>query len=758
MTALNHQDYNKELYNLNIVMEYLKAYRERILQQKTRIDKDVDYGVRHFNSDNAEQFNELIINTSLQESISEKLKVTEKSLLKPYFARVDFQEEKSHKLENIYIGKMSLLKEENQEVLITDWRAPIANLYYEGRIGNAFYQCPNGEVPGKINLKRQYVIENSALKDMYDIDITTNDDFLQASLGSSKDNRLKDIVSTIQAEQNRVIRADMWKPLIVQGAAGGGKTTIALHRIAYLLYNHEDSLVSKNFMIIAPNRFFLSYISEVLPDLGVENVIQTTFEDLARNIIGIKTKIKPPHEKLALLIEESINNNQNKTELIKQISLFKSSLNFMKILRNYLRHIELNFIPNSDFKICSTILFSYEELQQLFLHEYSYLPFMKRINEIKKNLVNTLKKRKGPLLEEVERSYDRKINTIRETMKDSPERRQKIIDLAEERDALLDKIRRQSKVIVRDYLHKIKPDTTYEYYLNIVKDSDKFNKLGCNFAEESFLKEVSEYTEKTLLSGYLESEDLAPLMYLRFHIYGLDEKFPVKHVLIDEAQDYSLFQLYILKQIIGSSSFTILGDLFQGIHSYKGINSWADVEKFIFPEGNSSYLTLEQSYRTTVEIMDAANSVIKRLNNIQLPLAKPVIRHGEAVELKVMTDLRKVAQEIATKISVIQKEGFKSTAIICKTLLECRTLYTELKKQKIAVDIISGSEKDYSSSIVLVPSYLVKGLEFDVVVIANASKNVYHNNELDIKLLYVAMTRALHRLYIYSVGEKTELL
>ena len=758
MTALNHRDYNNELENLHTVMDYLKAYREKILKQKLRIDKDVDYGIRHFNSDNAEQFNELIINTSIQESILEKLKTADKSLSKPYFARVDFKEEQKSKLEEIYIGKMSLMREENQEILITDWRAPIANLYYEGRLGNAVYHCPDGEVEGQITLKRQYIIENAALKEIYDIDITTNDDFLQASLGSSKDNRLKDIVSTIQAEQNRVIRAEMWKPLIVQGAAGGGKTTIALHRIAYLLYNNENTLLPKNFMIIAPNRFFLSYISEVLPDLGVENVLQTTFEDLSLNIIGTKLKVMPSSEKLSFFIENNSIHSQYTIDALKYISKFKSSLAFMKIIRKHVRNIEQKFLPKIDFSIGSTSLFTYNELQRLFLQEYNYLPLVKRINEIKKNLVNTLKREKGPLLEKVEREYDAKINKIRDSMKDCPERRQRIIKLAEERDSLLDKIRRQSKVIVKEYLDRIKPLSSIEYYKSLISDQKSFIHCCKSLGETDDYEAVRVYTENIIKEGYVEAEDLAPLLYIEYHIFGLEEKFSVKHVIIDEAQDYSLFQFYVLKQIIGSSSFTILGDLFQGIHSYKGITSWSEVEKFIFPDSNASYLTLEQSYRTTVEIMEAANRVIKSLKSIELPLAKPVIRHGEPVEIREMKDMKALARVIADKIGEIMEQGYKSAAVICKTLAEGKKLQAELRKIKLQVDLITGSEKEFNGGVVIVPSYLVKGLEFDAVIVANAGKEVYKTNELDIKLLYVAMTRPLHRLYIYSIGEISKLL
>jgi DNA helicase II / ATP-dependent DNA helicase PcrA len=755
MTALNHPDYSTEFGKLNYILDYMKRYNDRVTSQKNRIDKEVDYGKRHYNSDNAEQFNELIINTTLQDNLNQKMKNLNKSLSKPYFARVDFKEDNVKEIQNLYIGKLSLLREEDNEPVIIDWRAPVANLYYEGRIGSAAYECPDGSVNGEIKLKRQYTIENAELKEMYDIDITTNDDFLQASLGSSKDNRLKDIVSTIQAEQNRVIRADMWKPLIVQGAAGGGKTTIALHRIAYLLYNHENTLSPKNFMIIAPNRFFLSYISEVLPDLGVENVIQTTFEDLAQDIIGSKFKIRPQYEKLSLFLET---NEEEQLKLIKRISRFKSSLHFMNALRRYIHSIELSFLPKEDFKIDTVTLLSYNELQKLFIKEYSYLPVMKRVNEIKKNLVNTLKQNKSTVIEDVEHNYDMQIEDVRRSMKDCPERRRRIIDLADKRDTLVEKIKKESKTLIRDYMDKIRASSPIDYYKDFLGSSENFGEYCQKSIDKEFSEEIRKYSIDILEKGTIEIEDLAALMFIKYHILGLDESFSVRHVLIDEAQDFSLFQIYVLKRIINSSSFTILGDLSQGIHSYRGIQNWSDIEKYIFSDDGFSFLTLEQSYRTTVEIMDAANKVIKALDNDSLPLAKPVIRHGDTVRVMEMDSLDEIAAEIGARIKEADMDSYKSLAVICKTLKECKELKVQLDRRKIKVGIIAGTEKEYSGGTVIIPSYLVKGLEFDVVIVANASKEIYRKEELDIKLLYVAMTRPLHKLYIYSLGEKTELL
>ncbi|MFD3155979.1 RNA polymerase recycling motor HelD [Haloimpatiens sp. FM7330] len=754
MSAYDHPNYQEELERLNNTISYLENYNEKFLNRKSSIDEAVDYGKSHYNSDNAEQFNELVINTALQDTVKGKIRDITKSISKPYFARVDFDENGSNKHGKYYIGKISLMNEENQEFLIIDWRSPVANLYYEGRLGKASYNCPDGEISGQIKLKRQYSIESGKLKEIFDIDITTNDEFLQAALGASKDNRLKDIVSTIQSEQNKVIRADMWKPLIVQGAAGGGKTTIALHRIAYLMYNNENNIKPENFMIIAPNRFFLSYISEVLPELGVENVTQTTFEDFAFGIIGKKLKLKSSQQKLSGIIENYSSEKCKQNSNIIAASSFKSSLMFKNMLERYFKKVEENFIPKVDFKIHNFILFSYEELNRQFFEEYSYLPFKKRVNEIKKSLINKVKNNKKKMLEQVEKEYDEEIDEVRAAMNDCAERRAKIIKIADERDELLSNIKKGLKTLIKNYVSKINTKSVLDYYIGFLNNMENFNKDSVSNELINYVKNAS---LKNLLSKDIEVEDLAPLMYIKFSIFGLDEKISLKHIVIDEAQDFSLFQLYILKKIINSSSFTILGDLCQGIYSYRGINDWNDVAKYIFENEDSTMLSLERSYRTTIEIMNAASEVIGSLKNSRLPKAKPVIRHGEEVKVFEKDSLKEIAKDIDDKILEMEKQDYKSMAIICKTLDECKNLKRLLKNKK-NVSVITGKEKEYSGGVVVIPSYLVKGLEFDMVVIANASKEEYTNSELDVKLLYVAMTRPLHKLYIYSVGQKSEII
>lgn len=759
MPAEKHPAYREELERLEYTLGYVDKSLNNILFEKEKLDEEVSKSFRHFDSSSSDSYIGLMIGTMFQGSMELKLRKLKDAVNKPYFARIDFGEENKQSNEKIYIGKLSLMREENQELIIVDWRAPVANLYYEERLGECSYLCPDGRIGGDLSLKRQFSINEGKLQDILDIDITTNDEFLQSYLGASADNRLKDIVTTIQSEQNKIIRADMWTPLIVQGAAGSGKTTIALHRIAYLIYTYERTFKPENFMIIAPSKFFLNYISDVLPELGVEKVKQTTFEEFAMELIGRKFKFRDEYEKLTMFVNHNITSQEvRKNELIWGASELKASMLFKDAIDNYIETIERDFIPKEDFKIGSIVLFKYDEINDLFTREYKDLPMTRRVDEIKKHLANRLKARKGNIIERLQYNCDRRVVFLKDTMEDDDERRRLIIETIDNKNDTIKDIETQSKVAVKDYIKRISKLDPYQYYVDFITREEIFDVILEGMADREQIEFTRKYSKEILKSGFIEIEDLAPIIYIKYCIYGMDEKIPVKHVVIDEAQDFSAFQLYVLKKIIKDSSFTILGDLSQGIHSYRGTKSWKDIMENAFADSRIQYLTLEQSYRTTVEIMEAANKVIDRLHDENLVKAKPVIRHGEVVKVLVKNSIKEIAEDIDKNIRSLVKENIKSIAVICKTIEECQKIYSYLKKAKYSPYVITGKEKEYKSGIVILPSYLAKGLEFDAVMIANANKDEYKENELDIKLLYVSMTRPLHRLYIYSEGEPSVLL
>lgn len=760
MPAKNHADYENELKHLNYTLDYVEESLEKSIGDKARVDEALARSRKNLGTDdgNSQEYIDFMINSIFEDSVALKVKNLREARKKPYFARVDFTENSKNEKEKLYIGKMSLMKDD-KEMVIVDWRAPVANLYYESRLGKASYMCPQGKMEGYMSLKRQFTINDGKLEEIFDIDITTNDEFLQSFLGANADNRLKDIVSTIQVEQNRVIRAPMWKPLVVQGAAGSGKTTIALHRIAYLIYTYEKEFYPENFMILAPSKLFLNYISEVLPELGVEKVKQTTFEDFAMEIIGKRYKIVDPGQKLMDFVDNTATTEDIKrNELVKRESEFKSSMLFKEVLEEYAKIIEKSFIPKENFGILNFTLFEYDEINNLFLKEYKHLPMMKRVQEIKKHLTNRLKQRKEFMEDKLQSECDRRIRYLKETMEDSPERHRLIVEAIDTKNENIAKLQSSYKKAVSDYIRRISKVDTLKYYGQLMGDVDLLRELTHGTIDEETLQFIAKYTTDILASGKVEIEDLAPLMYLKHLIYGLNEKIPVRHIVVDEAQDFSVFQFYVLKNIVKDSSFTILGDMAQGIHSYRGTKSWKHMMESVFPDGQCQYLNLEQSYRTTIEIMEGANKVIEHLRDDSIVPGHPVMRHGRPIEIIKMQSRREIAEDILEKVRRQKKDGYKTAAVICKTMQECKAMAEELKKGKEGFTIITGKEKEYNGGRVIVPSYLAKGLEFDSVFIADADKNSYTESELDIKLLYVAMTRPLHMLYMYHIGEKTSLI
>ncbi len=746
-----HPDFEKEREYLEYVLGYLNSYYEKMYSTKLRIDGELAESIKRYDPDNLEQYHELTLNTQIQASLEQKTKMAVKSLKKPYFARVDFRADDEKSVVPYYIGKMSLLRESDSKPLIIDWRAPVSTLYYEGRIGDAEYDCPDGIIKGDISLKRQYFIENARLSNFFDIDVTANDEFLQVALGSSKDKRLKDIVSTIQAEQNRIIRADMNKPVVVQGNAGSGKTTIALHRIAYLLYNYEKVIAPKNIMILAPSRYFLSYISEVLPDLGVENIIQTTVEDFACAYIGSKLKIKPAADKLAFLIK-----NPDYYNSVARISKIKTSLAFKRVIDNYVSRVTEKLIPEKHFMLGGFVLYDYKVIRRLICEDYSYLPVSKRANEVRKYLVNMLKQRKPVIADEICAGYDKKLSALKTEMpEDNEERRAAVVELLNKRDAELKQLQKQSDSIVKEYFALVTFKKAEQYYEEFISDEAMLIEAAERYLQHEDIRNLRKLSVQSLKSGAFEAEDLAPIMYIHNLIYGNDE-FDIRHIVIDEAQDVGLFQLAVLKKIMNSNSFSILGDLYQGIYSYKGITDWSDVTGKVFNH-YARFMTLERSYRTTVEIMDFANRVS---SGLKMPpgtqQAVPVIRHGSEVCVKVLDSSKEIAENIDETIKKSVEAGYKSVAVICRTIEEAQSFKELLDCQDIR--LIDGKDDDYGGGIVLVPAYLAKGLEFDCVIIADAGTETYSGSETDIKLLYIAMTRALHELTVFAKWELCDML
>lgn len=731
-----------------------KEKLKNVVKQLSKEEQELEQNIGKSNGNYDDQ---AYVKAHLEYLNQKKLSDLKKIKTKPYFARIDFTPSNETK-EELYIGKISILDSNTKKPIIIDWRAPISNLYYDGRIGKSNYKSPEGIVEGDISLKRQYFIENQILEKYSDIDLKTNDELLQVALSEKADDRLKNIVATIQKEQNNIIRADIGKALIVQGVAGSGKTTIALHRIAYLIYNYEKDFNPENFMIIAPTKFFLNYISNVLPDLGVENVKQYTFEDLAYEIIGKRLKISDSNEKLVTIVNKEFDEiNNGDIDTIINESKYKSSINFKIVVDKFLKDIEESYLPKKDFIIENVRIMRYENIKKLFIKDYKDFNFERRIIEVKKFVFSKIKNNKDIIIKSITSKRAFKINKmLKDENLTDEEKRKRRIEIFEETEELLKKIENDDIKVVDMYFNEIKKKDCIEYYKEFIENYI-FDKIENKVLAEYLVKN----TMKNLSKNEVTFEDLAPIIYIHYKIYGSKIKNDLKHVIIDEAQDYGEFQFSVLKTILKSNSMTILGDIAQGVHSYRGIENWKKFIDIEFPEGNTIYTTLEKTYRTTKEIMKKANEVIDKLPDFEKQFiikGKPVIEGKDSIHIMRLETEDEIVKKCAEKINEYLSQGFKSIAIIGKDMYECKNIQKKIQKINSNVKLIKSKDSEYNAGISIVPSYLAKGLEFDSVILFNASSEKYKNNVLDIKLLYVAITRAMSKLDIFYLGKMSEIL
>lgn len=709
--------------------------------------------------------------------ISEKLyNITHKNLEKyieakpsPYFARIDFREKRSVDVENYYIGKFGLGDNENGDERVIDWRAPIADVYYSGTQGEVTYKIPDGYVDGELSLKRKFIIRDQSIEDAFDEGINEiilksagnsneenvlTDEFLRINLEHNISGKLKDIVATIQKEQNDIIRSDKNCALVVQGSAGSGKTTIALHRLAYLLYKHTKSLQGKEVLVIAPNKLFLDYISDVLPSLGANKVKQTTFEEIALQILNLKAKVNSKDKKLGEVLEEK---DEKKRKLITQASKLKGSILFKEIVDGYIRYIEKNDMEVEDIKIENYVLFEKAEIKRLFTEDMAHLPLDKRKDEIKKYFELKINDKIVSICEKVAFNYEYNIARIKKVMDDGPERRKKLIQLYDERDKRKKDIISGSKVAMDEYFENWKHTDTEKLFGEFLNNKIILQELTKDKIPNKLLNYIVKEFNENRKNCIVDADDLAIMLYFKFNIEQVNDKYMYKHIVIDEAQDYSVFQFVAINKLSLNGSFTIVGDIGQGIYFYKGIENWQDVNDYIFKE-NFKYVALSQSYRSTVEIINFANKVLEKQNNGLKP-ATPVLRHGKeplVIEFKTNKEFCEKVDEIVKELEAV---GKKTIAVIGKNHEECKKIKDYLRRYgSYDWKLIKDNEKNYDLSRIIIPAYMTKGLEFDCTIIYNCDDKNYADNEIDKKILYVALTRALHFQYVFYSGEKSSLI
>ena len=577
---------------------------------------------------------------------------------KPYFGSIRFKEEGSEEEDNIYIGITHV--EDKLDYYVHDWRSPICSMFYDYETGPASYKAPSGIIKGNIIKKRQYIIEDAELKHIFDNDLNISDSLLQEVLAEESSDKMKNIVNTIQEEQNKVIRNTEDKNLIVEGIAGSGKTSVALHRIAFLLYRIPN-LTSSNVIVFTPNKVFSEYISNVLPELGEDNTYDMTFYDLLCQNINEYKDI----ENFTDFISRYYKGNVDNYDMVK----YKQSDEIIKDIDSYINNLLSTIKFNNKLEYDNFIEIDTEELNNMLNYKYNRFPLFERIKEMSKRIAS---------------------NNYEGSTKNASSIEKKLKEL-----------------------------------LNIKLDlKDIFN----NFYQSEYSKYKDKVNDK-----YLYYEDACIFLYIKSLLVGFNTNHVIKEIVIDEAQDYNKLQYLIIKKTFKTSNYTILGDTNQTINPYYKYDSLEELTSIF---DSSKYITLTKTYRSTGKIIDYTNKILG-LNHVT------AIRNDKASDIIFRNNITK--NDFLTDINNL-KTISKSIAIITKNDKEAEKVYNMLKDD-LDIMLIDGFGH-IKRDLVVVPSYVAKGLEFDSVIIYTDTNNKYQ--EKDKYLFYVACTRAQHNLIIYN--------
>ncbi len=648
--------------------------------------------------------------------ITRKLQEKYESMLQsPYFGRIDFRKKGEEKAEKYYIGISNLINEEC-DILIYDWRSPSSSMFYDYEIGKAGFKCEEGTIEGDLTLKRQYKISKGKIEYMFDSNLTIDDEILQEILGKSTDSKMKAIVTTIQREQNKVIRNEEYKNIIVQGPAGSGKTSIALHRIAYLLYKHRQKVTPQNIVIFSPNQIFNDYISNVLPSLGEDNMLQTTFKEYMHKALG-EEFIKEDYSDMMeyILTAKQFSDYEIRIRNIK----YKSSLEFIKVLKRHAESIEMEDKCFKDIVFRDRLIVSAGDIKELYLKDYINLPLKRRLNKIRERIIF--------LLEPYEKQ---RINEVYQELWDTGS----FVDEMEAKEKAAAATSEETKDIYEE-IHRI---TEFDIL-------DIYKKLFENLEQE-----IKSYTLKSLGSKFLNYEDQVALLYLKGVFGDLPKTTDIKYVIIDEAQDYTPLQYEIFYQLFGHANITMLGDLNQSINPFMNVGDYSNIAH-IFPEANTCIINLTKSYRSSMEIAEFSRRLLIHEIN-----GEYVERRGDRPIILGFKDENSINERVLKDIEMYKGKGYKSIGIITRTRKEADRVYN-LLKNKTEVKVLAKEDDEYINGILVIPAYLAKGLEFDVVLVYNAGDGSYSSEEERL-LFYTVCTRALHVLNVYYVGRLTPLV
>ncbi len=664
------------------VTQYILDYRKNAVEE---YKDDEDKLIEYFD-------HERYVKEQAFTTIDKKLK--ELTILKesPYFGRVTFNDLEFDQKDTLYVGRFGVTPEGSYEPVIVDWRAPVASLFYHGSLGEASYTSPDGPIKCDIEGRRQIIVKKGELKGVFDSAIDVKDDILQMVLSNNSSDKLKDVIMTIQQEQDEIIRKERTSNIVVNGVAGSGKTTIALHRVAYLLYNYRKELEDK-VLILGPNGIFMEYISQVLPSLGEVGVKQETFASFALKEMDSELYIMSFDKYLEKILSED-------KEFIEDAK-YKNSYEIIKDLDNLVKEMDKDYFHVEDVKYFGDLVISKEEIEEMFNKHYEYMPLFRRSEKIKRIILSKIKEKR-----------DEKVWELNEELRKEKEKLTPEELLIEENNLEFRRKLRIREIVkeVMDSRAKLDRWISREDVLDIY---DRFN------------GNKKEYT----------INDLAPILYLAIKLEGKKATKDYRHVVIDEAQDYSPLQFKVVRELTGTKYFTVVGDVNQRLIKYSDLAPMMELGK-IFDDVNPDIYNLNKSYRSTYEIMEYANKYLDEDRII------PIVRHGKPVEEIEFHNNEELSESIIESLKEFSNEGLESIAIITRDKEELEKVYN-LISNKVHLVKFDNEDVLYKGGNVIIPSYFAKGLEFDGVIIVDNGSSKDENEDL---IKYIMSTRALHRL------------
>lgn len=708
-------EWQREEEYLNQTLDIVKRNVENYESEIREMSEQIEEMLQHYHDNDVEVYTQMSNTVTMRDHMQSALMRNQKATKKPYFGRIDFLDETLQKEEALYIGRGGIAKDTTHQMVV-DWRAPVANAYYENGLGECSYCAPDGrELPIRLDLKRTYEIDNGKLLDYFDTEVIANDELLTKYLAKNKQTVLGEIIATIQKEQNDIIRKTPYHNIIVQGVAGSGKTTVAMHRISFILYNYAERFRPEDFYIVGSNRILLEYITGVLPDLDVYGIRQMTMEQLF----------------VRLLYEDWDEQNHSILEntAAAQNSMDRGTFGWFQALTEFGAGIEAE-------RICmDSVVLDRRQFVEGLKGGVAGV-FDEREGEPQpSDLVELLSgKAIRDYVEQTNASVQTKINMLNERL---------IIKIKDE--FLKNGLRyseKERKAILKEYRG---------YFGKKIFDTSIFE-----LYQQFLLEQKQKGYEVSAPEQAYDVYDLAALAYLYKRMKETEVISEAHHVVIDEAQDYGMMAYAVLKYCMKDCTYTVMGDVSQNIHFGFGLADWEELRKLLCSRDGDSFGILKKSYRNTVEISEFATKILHHGSFEPYPV-EPIIRHGKEVEIMQLPTKRELYEETARRCRAWQKQGLNTIAIVCRTPEKAELVARQLGRL-IPVCESNLEKAVFSDGIMVLPVVYTKGLEFDAVLIFDPDKEEYPVDDGHAKLLYVAATRALHELCVLYREDLTGLI